>query len=225
MRRLVAAVCLGAVAFAAVPVHAATWTVNVTSNAFDPASRVATSGDNIRFWWANGQHTVTAYEGATFDTGIRSPGFETSVPFAGTTIKYRCTLHSQVSQFGTCSGMCGIISKDAADTQPPTVAITSPKGREVVIPQPQLGGTALENTVRIAGVASDNDRVLAVLVRIYDTIGSGREVPATCQGCGSAVANFEVRQNLVPGSYVIEATAVDYSGNLRTSERTSFFVL
>ncbi|MFP5225158.1 MAG: hypothetical protein ACLGH3_06370 [Actinomycetota bacterium] len=227
MRRTVAAliVCLGAIASAMAPARAATVPVNVRNNTFDPTSRVAAPGDTVAFTWLEGQHTVTAYSGASFDSGIRSAGFQMDAPFGGTPIRYRCTLHSQISQFGDCQGMCGVVAQQVADLTPPSVKITSPRAREVVIPQAQIVGGSIDNPVVISGAASDNDRMLAVLVRYYDTLGLPKTQTAACDGCGSGNATFELRANLLPGSYVAEAIAIDHSGNQSTSERVPFVVL
>jgi plastocyanin len=227
MRRTVAAliVCLGAIASAMAPARAATVPVNVKNNIFDPANRVAVAGDTISFTWLEGQHTVTAISGGSFNSGVRSAGFQMTIPFDGATIKYRCTLHSQVSQFGDCQGMCGVIAEQVSDLTPPAVEIRSPRSRQIVIPEAQILAGSLDNPVVISGVASDNDRLLAVLVRYYDTLGMPHTQTATCDGCGSGNATFELRANMLPGSYVAEAIAIDFSGNQRTSERVPFFVL
>lgn len=223
MRKAIVAACIGAVAIAAAPAHAATVPVNVRNNNFDPTSRLAAPGDTVSFTWLEGQHTITAFEGATFDSGIRSSGYQMTVPFSGTRIRYRCTLHSQLSQGTQCSGMCGVIEQQTSDLTPPSVVITDPRSREVVIPQPQLA--TVQRLVVIAGDATDNDRLLAVQVRIYDTLGMPKLWVASCPGCGSAVSRFEVRADLLPGSYVAEPIAIDVSGNLRTGERVAFFVV
>lgn len=226
MRRF--SVCLFAAAalLVTVPVQATTYQVNVQSNSFDPPGRTIAPGDRINFHWVDGPHTVTAYLGDTFDSGSRSTGASFSYVYpGGDAVKYRCTLHSTISQTGECSGMCGVIDENPIDLLPPNVVIERPTERAILTPMPQADPGAPLAPVLIEGAAGDNVSVFAVSLRIYDTLGRASLVAADCEGCGSRVARWTHRSFLPPGSYVIEAIAADSSGNSRTSSRRSFIVV
>lgn len=227
MIRRVVACLLAAIALLAVtPVHATTYQVNVTSNTFDPPARTIAPGDRVNFHWVDGTHTVTGYQGDTFDSGSRGPGATYAYVYpGGTAVKFRCTLHSTISQTGECSGMCGILDEDPIDLLPPNVVIERPTERAVLTPSPQVDAAAPLAPILIDGAAGDNVSVYAVSLRIYDTIGRASVVAAECDGCGSRVARWSHRGFLAPGSYVVEAIAADASGNSRTSSRRSFIVV
>jgi len=225
--RRAAACLLAAIALlAGAPVHATTVQVNVTSNAFDPPGRTIAPGDRVNFHWVDGTHTVTAYQGDTFDSGSRGQGSTFAYVYpGGQAVKYRCTLHSTISQTGECSGMCGVLDEDPIDLLPPNVVIERPTERAILTPAPQVDPSAPLTPIVIDGAAGDNVAVYAVSLRIYDTLGRASLVAAVCDGCGSRVARWSHRAFLAPGSYVVEAIAADTSGNSRTSSRRSFIVV
>lgn len=226
IRRAVACLLAAVALLAVAPVHATTYQVNVSSNAFDPPGRTMAPGDRVNFQWIDGTHTVTAHQGDTFDSGSRGPGSTYAYVYpGGGPVKYRCTLHSTISQTGECNGMCGVIDEDPIDLLPPNVVIERPTERAILTPTVQADAGELLAPVTIDGAAGDNVSVFAVSLRIYDTLGRATLVAAECDGCGSRVARWVHRSYLPPGSYVVEAIAADTSGNSRTSNRRSFIVV
>ncbi|HEX2239635.1 MAG TPA: plastocyanin/azurin family copper-binding protein [Actinomycetota bacterium] len=87
----------------------ATHTVRATGNrTWKPASLSVASGSKVV--WRNptdDKHNVVSYKGPWSKKSTLAEGGRTSFTFrkAGT-YKYRCTLHSAVSD-GKCNGMCG----------------------------------------------------------------------------------------------------------------------
>lgn len=226
IRRTVATLLAAAALLATVQVDATTFQVNVASYSFDPPGRTVAPGDRIQFHWVDGPHTVTGYAGDVFDSGSRSTGASFAYVYpGGRPVKYRCQLHSTLSQTGECNGMCGVIDEDPIDLLPPSVVIERPVERSVLVPLPQADPGEPIEPVLIEGAAGDNVAVFAVSLRIYDTIGRASLIAATCDGCGSRVARWSHRAVLPPGSYVLEAIAADVSGNTRTSSRRSFVVV
>ncbi|MEA2579155.1 MAG: Copper binding protein plastocyanin/azurin family [Actinomycetota bacterium] len=75
---------------------------------WNPASATVSKGTKVV--WKNPTtltHTVTAYKGNWSKNATLSSGGHTSFLFSNTgTFKYRCTIHSTLSN-GVCSGMCG----------------------------------------------------------------------------------------------------------------------
>ena len=61
--------------------------------------------------WQGREHTVTAYGRNWSKDVFLDPGERTSKVFRKRgTYKYRCTLHSNLSN-GNCSGMCGVVHR------------------------------------------------------------------------------------------------------------------
>ena len=115
-RKLLAVVASGVMAAAGMvaasaPSLGATTTVKATgSDAWSPVSKTVAAGTKVV--WKNptdDDHNVTAYKGRWSKKSALGEGASTSFTFrrAGT-YKYRCTLHSKLSD-GKCQGMCGKI--------------------------------------------------------------------------------------------------------------------
>lgn len=226
MRRVAATIAATVLLLSAAQTSAATYTVSVSTSGFDPVRRVSSPGDRIFFQWLDGPHTVTAYAGDVFDSGTRSSGAGYSYLYpGGGSVRYRCTLHSTLSAEGVCDGMCGTIDEDPVDLLPPNVVIERPTERSIVMPTLQTGPGSPLAPVLIEGAAGDNVSVLAVTLRLYDTLGRASILNTECDGCGSRVARWSYRSFLPPGSYVVEAIAADTAGNSTTSNRRSFIVV
>lgn len=69
----------------------------------------------VRVVWANPErlsttHDVTAYGRGWSKSVVLQAGERTGKRFNNTgTYKYRCRLHSQLTQDGQCRGMCGVV--------------------------------------------------------------------------------------------------------------------
>ncbi|MHB8512506.1 MAG: cupredoxin domain-containing protein [Actinomycetota bacterium] len=192
--------CVGAVA----PAHASTThDVDVSNFAFTPAKVQAVSGDTIHWTWSSGTHTVTAYSGASFDSGTQATG-SFDFAFNGGTVLYYCNIHSSVDPVTlVCSGpMCGAITDKT--TAPSVPSISSPAA----------SSTQSSNTVRVGG-ASDEGTTVNVI-----------EAGATI---GTAVANssgiWNVDVDFSNGSHTISAQATDVNGlTSAVSSSTTFSV-
>lgn len=200
--------------------------VYLTGQVFSPDVREAVAGDEIDFQWVAGTHTVTAYLGASFDSGAREAGDEFLFSYAGGIVHYRCTLHSRLADAFRCTGMCGVITDRPLESEPPKATIDAPTQNTLITPD--LAAPSLTPSVTVHGAATDDTSVAAVVLRLYDTTGKGTEYPTTCTGCGTPSATWTVTRALPPGSYVAEAIPVDDSGNvppLPEFPRAQFFVL
>ena len=137
---------------------ATTYPIDVMNSSFAPKAVVAATGDTIRWNVRSGSgHTVTAYSGATFDSGPfnleANDTFETS--YAGGTVLYRCKNHSMLSgPANDCAGMCGKLT-DTAPSDMPTVPTVS---------SPAHGWTTDNRVVRFTGAVTRN----AALVRMFE---------------------------------------------------------
>jgi plastocyanin len=216
---------------------ATTWTISLTANTFAPSLRDnLVAGDTVQWNWLDGAHNVTAYQNGVFSSGDHTPTFQFSTVYNGGVVKYRCTNHSSLSG-AQCAGMCGILTDRPLDVTPPEVVIDTQKPQfqglpAIEAPAPVAGPTGIGFPVTVAGRATDNVAVFAVLVRIYDVRANGvtpgggaREYLATCSGCDTPSASWSLNLILLPGPYTAEAVAADSSGNVpRTAPRVAFIV-
>lgn len=207
--------------------HSATDYIGIADNYFDPPRWVAGTGDTVEWrttcsYYSDdctGAHNVTAYEGAAFasPSPIGHPGtFSVTLDSDGP-IGYRCTFHSTLAN-GRCTGMCGVIAKDA-DITPPSAVITEPSNDQIVT----LPGVT--GAVTIAGTATDDIAVGLVQLTLYDVLGRPSAHQTTCTGCPGTSVTWQRVLDLAPGVYTAEARAFDSAGNNRTSARVRFFVL
>ena len=196
--------------------------VSMTGNKFVPAVRSGlVAGDQIVFSWLDGTHHVAAIQNGDFDSGTRTEGDEFLLDYTGGIVRYRCTLHSRLTNGFECSGMCGVLTDRPLETVRPTATIDA--APQVVPPSIPPGPTT---PVTLTGTAKDDSSVYGALVRIYDTAGIATEHMAACTDCGTTAATWKLDVSLPLGSYVAEAVAVDDSGNVsETFPRTSFIVL
>lgn len=75
--------------------------VNEPDYAFDPAAVRVSTGTEITWEWATDGHSVTATDGADFDSGIENSGFTHSETFDESGIVlYECTPHAAIGQRG-----------------------------------------------------------------------------------------------------------------------------
>jgi plastocyanin len=220
----------GAIAAAAIvalvaplPARAATYPVEVQRFRFAPDFRILQPGDTVVWKWIDGIHNLTSYEGAEIDTGDRSPSYQYRLEYNGGTIRYRCTIDSQLNGSGQCSGMCGVVSDQDLDLTPPAARIDAPANGEVVHPLPVVNaGGVLPVTIR--GAAYDDRAVFDVGITLYDTAGRPRRFVPQCLGCGTSSATWSLQLSLLPGSYVAEATATDTGGNATMQKpRVAFY--
>jgi plastocyanin len=153
-RSLLAALIVGAAALVPVQGGAAEPTIrsiDVVNNAFQPAAQVVAVGENVLWTFKTGTavdptrqetgtHTVTAYSGATFDSGVQSPGSTFSFDnYPGGEVLYRCQIHSTLDTSGKCTGMCGRL------TDNPHVTLTAPS-----VVSPASGSISNTNEVVIS---------------------------------------------------------------------------
>lgn len=85
-----------------------------TADRWNPDFVHASWGEKV-IWknpaWQGREHTVTAYGRNWSKDVFLDPGERTSKVFRKRgTYKYRCTLHSNLSN-GNCSGMCGVVHR------------------------------------------------------------------------------------------------------------------
>ena len=141
--RAVTILAMLSVAVVPLPGRAATIEVEIRDQTLIPRGVHAVAGDEITWRVTNGNHNLQAYQNASFQSGLMGPQDTFTTPFAGGAVLYRCVFpgHSELAEDGTCSGMCGIISDQHAEVEPPT--ITRPTdGEEFDIKGADLEGTA-----------------------------------------------------------------------------------
>ncbi|HVE93043.1 MAG TPA: hypothetical protein VNE62_12205, partial [Actinomycetota bacterium] len=153
MRRVALMLTVILVGSLPLPAGAATHSIDAGGTSFTPRLVTAAAGDQIRWDMSSGFHTVTAWEGATFDSGPLSPGDQFSAQFPGGTVRYRCVPHSSLTD-GQCSGMCGVIS-DRMVTAP--IIRTPTNGQRLTSPNVTFDGTV---TASVVGVEVSVDGVL-----------------------------------------------------------------
>lgn len=173
------------------PSRADTRSVSVVNFSFAPQTLQANPGDTIRWTWDGGTHTVTAYQGDSFNSGSHPAGDPAFTRvYNGSNILYRCQIHSSLSA-GQCDGMCGaILPLDTTAPAPPTV--TSP-----------LNGASLpDGSVTFQGTAPAD----ATIVRIKEN--------GVSLGSATVISNaWEIAVDLARGPHTIGVTALDAAGN------------
>jgi plastocyanin len=189
------------VALILTPAHAShesdlTW-ISVTDDRFGWSyEMLAPPGDTLHWQWEASNefpHTVTAYQGASFDTGLRTTGaFEWVYP--GGTILYRCELHSTLVE-GECDGMCGAVVEQPAQIPP---VITSP-----------LPGTTIDDSVATLAGTADS---MAAYLWVYD----GDEIVGSTSVYGGGWS-AEVGP-LAAGTHSLVAVSYDRFGEAAPSE-------
>lgn len=203
MRRVwMLAIIVGLVGPVAPSAHAADVFVSVEDGRYEVYGS-APAGAVVRFRWSDNNwepHSVTTYDGQSFDSGLRVNG-SMDVTFEGTTTLFRCELHSTLDDQGRCDGMCGVLEDDTVAPSPPT--ITAPTPEQVV------GSSA----VTIAGTADPDAEW--VLVRIDDSIYGWAPVS---DGGWSLVTRLD------QGPHTIGVTAWDRYSNVSGSVTLSFSV-
>ncbi len=175
---------------------AAVHEIDVGDFFFDPDDLEAEPGDTIRWSWEAGTHTVTAYEGATFDSDPRSAPDTFEWTYEGGTVRYYCQIHSSVSD-GECSGpQCGVIR------EPPPPPPTPDPDAPVIIDPPE-GAALATSTVTVGGASTDP--------------GATVEVRSEGTAIGTAVADgsgsWTVQIAFADGEHVITAVVLDGDGN------------
>lgn len=202
--------------------QAAVRAVDVMSNRFQPDVLVAWPGTDVDFSWVHGGHTVTDL-GMGFDSGLRQEGATFRVGFEGGTLRYRCTIHSQIEpSSGQCQGMCGVITEQLLDYEPPSIQVSAPRAGEIVLANPRVIGAP--SAVKFRGSAWDDRAVAAVRLRVRDVL-AWKEYSVTCFGCGTPTAVWETSLSLLPGRYQVQATAADPSSNIGRSPIADFVVV
>lgn len=208
-----------AVALVAFPARAATRDVNVRNFRFEPTAQRAEAGDQVTWHFLEGTHTVTAWQGAAFDSGPRAAGTYTWDGFSGGTVRYLCTIHGSVVG-DACSGMCGLLTDEPVDTTPPQVAMTSPEDGSIVIAPVEPERLPMRR-LTLRGTASDGVAVSSVTIELTNAFGSTMEFGATSTGT-PAFATWEASRDVPPGRYRARARAEDPTGNVATTAHVSF---
>jgi len=203
--------------------------ITVGNTFFSPDVSFLDAGTDVTFDWVQGEHRLRAYRGATWDSGLRASPATFQIPFTGGTVRYRCTIHSRIDASGSCLGMCGIITDDPdIDLTRPIVEVTAPRSGEVLVPVPVVdsGRRAIRFPVRIEGRALDDTIVEAVGVRWWDNAGRSFDVVADCDDCTEAASvSWFTEVSLLPGTYLVEASAADPSGNRAFSTPKRMFIV
>lgn len=106
-----------------------TRSIDVVNNAYVARAVVAVAGDTIRWNVKGNGHTVIAYSGGTFDSGVlvlnANDRFEAT--YTGGTILYRCRNHSTLSgPANDCAGMCGKLTDTAPSDMPTVPTVSAP---------------------------------------------------------------------------------------------------
>lgn len=205
MLTLVAAATLAVAMARLVPAHAANHDVDVYGFGFNPRGVSAPAGDTITWGWSGGPHNVTSYSGQAFASPTQGAGSTYSITFGGGTASYYCTLHATVDGTGDCQGMCGFITDQPVDLEPPVITIANP----------QSNGIAL-SPVTISGTATDDTGVTAVSIRVTDLFGGTQDFLAGCTCPGTSVA-WSKQVSLSPGIYRVTAYAIDAQVNIATA--------
>lgn len=215
------------VAFIPAPGRAATGrTIQVFNNYFTERVTIAVASDPVTIAFRDGIHNVSSYTGQPISTGDRASGSQVSVIFNGGTTKFRCVIHSSLTETGVCSGMCGWLSDKPVDLQPPSVMITQPTQRQVVVPTPSVNErNQIVNVVDFKGAAVDETSLYGVGLRIYDVAGRAKDYPATCDGCPLWYGEWSARVTLTPGYYSVRAIAADSAGNISTPAQIQIVVV
>lgn len=208
--------------------HAGSALVAVSNGSISPDVLFLDPGADVLFDWRQGEHHLVAYREASWDSGEQPTPNTFRVPFDGGTVRYRCTIHSRIDSGGICNGMCGIITDDPdLDITRPLVEVTSPRRGQIVVPlpAPDLARRSVRFPVRIEGRAQDNVDVTAVGVRLWDNAGRSFDLVAECPGCKKVPAvTWYVDVSLLPGTYLLEASAADAMANRGYSSRQMFIV-
>lgn len=194
----------------------------MTGHRFVPEIRTGiVAGDDVLFSWLDGTHHIAALQNGDFDSGTRSVGEEFPITYGGGIVRYRCTLHSRLTDGFRCSGMCGVLTDRPLESIPPVASIEA--APQVIMPALPPGTST---SVSLRGGATDDSSIWGVMIRIYDTTGTASEYMASCADCDTTAATWSLDVDLAVGSYVAEAIAVDASGNVPVAfPRTSFIVL
>ncbi len=191
VRRFVAAAVMLLVSLAPVSSHSATThAIDVKNVEFEPGGTGAAPGDTITWTWRSGTHTVTAYQGATFDRQLSSGAFSSfSHNFTGGELRYYCKNHAEISD-GICYGaMCGRVSDDPPVVLPPEIRY------------PPEGSTQYTHAFDVGGIVEYGTAKVKVKL--------GQATLGTAQ-----VTNQSWQQyvDLPNGTHVITAIAIDPDG-------------
>src|SRR3954462_2720782 len=105
-----------------VQAHAATVSVSVGNNFFNPKDITVNVGDTVTWVWIGSGHDTVATDG-TWNSGLKNAGatfpFTFTAAHAGRRFDYFCPPHRAI-------GMVGSVTVRAAVNQPPTVSLTAP---------------------------------------------------------------------------------------------------
>ena len=193
-RANLAALALLAVALASVSADAATThDVDVRDNEFVAAGTAAVAGDTVSWKLnrSNNQHTITAYAGATFNSGPLFQSQTYSAPFDGGTVRYRCTFHSSIDSNDDCTGMCGVISDTPPPLEPPRFSYP-PNNDVSFTPYVTFNGSVASNIERVilmeGGAVLGSDFVEGVGFEI--TTGKLGNGPHTVNAIGVTAEGF-----------------------------------
>lgn len=117
----------------------------------------------------------------------------------------------------------------SADSAPVTILVDAVKPGVTISTPPDTVFILNAFDRVIEGTATDNDKVGFVQVQFYDELQKrlGNPYEATCTGCGTASATWEVDVpgNLVPGFYYAQAFAHDAAGNSTATPLMRFIVV
>ncbi len=195
--RFVSSVLLAGLLFCAGLAEAATVSVEMRNNFFQPATVNINVGDTVT-WVQRGSNHDTVSTTGLWSSGILSPGQTFSHTFnTPGTFGYFCTPHRS-------AGMVGTVNVAGAPNTPPTVAVTAPNN----------GGTFLTtDTITFSAIAADNGSVTKV-----EFFADGTKIGE------DASAPYSVTGTLAAGTHSITARATDNEGAASTSSAVSITV-
>lgn len=173
--------------------RAATVSVQVGNDFFNPKDITVNVGDTVTWVWIGSGHDTVST--GTWSSGLRNAGatfsFNFTAAHAGKRFDYFCTPHRAI-------GMVGSVTVRAAANQPPTVSLTGP-----------ADGATFSTTDTITFSATATDDAGVSRVEFYSD--------GTMIGAPDTTAPYSVTASLPAGQHTITAKAFDGPGLSATS--------
>lgn len=140
---------------------AATVTVNLADNVFQPATMTINAGDTVHWnWTGSNPHSVTADDGS-FDSGTQTMPFTFDQTFSSAgTFPYHCNVHGAAGGVG----MSGTITVQQAAASTPTAGVAAPTSTRAAGTTPVAAATSTRAaggspvaSLPSTGAGADND--------------------------------------------------------------------
>lgn len=188
--------------------NAATVTIEMHNNFFQPTAIVAQSGDTVVIRNLGGRKVVQSYSDSQLAPTTLDSNQSVSFVFNGTPVGLRADdvdpqtpALSSVDGSGNCTGMCARVTPTGPQFPPQTPVINSP-----------ANGAQVGNTVTFSGTASAASKVrikIGSLVRTTNVDGTG---------------SWVLSQALANGAYTATATSIHPEGFESSPSSVSFTV-